>query len=876
MNGHIKILICGLSLLILSQSLFAAPPEELNKNRDPWALMTVDNTSYIHSNYIFMFVTNHGNFGRDLDGEFWIRGHGPGTFFPYRTKNDIFFALPAKSPLYAAGLWIGGKVNGEIRIAGSEYVSEYVPGPMENGTFQSDRPEFHVYKLHRDSLSDNPNDDYLNWPTNQGAPVNANGEPIVLGDQLLWTVFNDADPAQHIGVDGGETLPLGVEIHQKVWSIYQEGADIDIYSPNISITQLGNSEIRVGAEIVEPNAITGNSYKVAVESHPQLRNVWHLINTTTGDTLLLNQTDFSGVASSVVEGMVIKVTGLTARFSEFSVVANANGPIDPPEAGAAEWAGFPVPNDIDGNPLRPTNNQQVGGGKWFFHTADNGGTSGGGTRGDYAAFLSRVTRDGGNFEFIGTYDYEMRFTGNNSNPGIGGSYAIEAFTDDNVFWVPFELWRTGIDTPDDPSDDVRLIPLIIDDANVDYSGDDIYALESWGAEGTTRSGDCEHSVSGADDDPFTDWVYWYEPADLSAGEAGYLAHEALLLDADPNNDYDVLGDAVLSRTVLVNWNGGETPPFTQDVPEQGTVFRIKTSKDEPPVDEFTFVSEPSLDETAGYESAVIYMQYKIYNRSENTIEDCFFSLWADPDIGGSADDLVGCDTLDNSFFCYSDDTIDRIYGSNPPALGFKVLAGPIVPSAGSQAVFDGKLIDNHKNLGLYSFINFCATFDPDHAVETYRFMQGLQKDGTPYTYEGNVIRYNESGDPVSGTGDLDCCSADRRMMGTTGPVTMQPGDSQYVLIKMAVGQGTDNLNSITVMKEILNSGMQLFITGDANGDSKLNIADAVYLINYLYREGPPSGVMTNSDVNCDGLINVADAVYLINYIFRGGSGPDCS
>jgi len=198
---------------------------------------------------------------------------------------------------------------------------------------------------------------------------------------------------------------------------------------------------------------------------------------------------------------------------------------------------------------------------------------------------------------MGGYDYEWRFTGDNASPGVNGGYGIEAFVDDNVFWVPFELWNTGVGTPDDPSDDVRLFPLIIDDANVDWSGDDIFSLESYG-DTITGSGDFEHSVSGGDNDPFTDWVYWYTPLDMSPGEGGYQGMKTEFVDnGDLDAGYALLGDEVFARMVLVNWNGGDAPPFNQDCPEQGTIFRIITAKPNTPNDIYTFTS-------AGYEPTV--------------------------------------------------------------------------------------------------------------------------------------------------------------------------------------------------------------------------------------------------------------------------------
>jgi len=68
------------------------------------------------------------------------------------------------------------------------------------------------------------------------------------------------------------------------------------------------------------------------------------------------------------------------------------------------------------------------------------------------------------------------------------------------------------------------------------------------------------------------------------------------------------------------------------------------------------------------------------------------------------------------------------------------------------------------------------------------------------------------------------------------------------------------------------------IPGDANGDAALNLADAVYVINYVFKGGPPPTPypICSGDANCDCTVNLADAVYLINYVFKGGPAPcDC-
>ncbi len=66
-----------------------------------------------------------------------------------------------------------------------------------------------------------------------------------------------------------------------------------------------------------------------------------------------------------------------------------------------------------------------------------------------------------------------------------------------------------------------------------------------------------------------------------------------------------------------------------------------------------------------------------------------------------------------------------------------------------------------------------------------------------------------------------------------------------------------------------------FTFGDANGDKEVNVADAVYLINYVFKGGPAPDPIEAGDANCDGQVNVGDAVYLITYIFHAGPPPGC-
>ncbi|MDH4034933.1 MAG: hypothetical protein OEV80_14160, partial [candidate division Zixibacteria bacterium] len=235
-----------------------------------------DNEEYINANSILMFVTNHGNFGRDLAGVF---GYDGGTFFPFVSIDNIESGALTNFVLYSVGLWLGGKVDGQTRVAIAEYSDEYVPGPMANGTYQPDDPSFKVYKLYRDSLADNPNLDYLNWPVQQGAPVNELGQPLMLGDQMLWSVFNDADPNQHLN-DAGETAPLGIEVQQTTWASGGHGEDSIVVTNEIEVTQAGSSEVEVHAFVTDQSQLTLDSYAVDIFNDPVAGPMWQLRNVT--------------------------------------------------------------------------------------------------------------------------------------------------------------------------------------------------------------------------------------------------------------------------------------------------------------------------------------------------------------------------------------------------------------------------------------------------------------------------------------------------------------------------------------------------------------------------------------------------------------------
>jgi hypothetical protein len=212
---------------------------------------------------------------------------------------------------------------------------------------------------------------------------------------------------------------------------------------------------------------------------------------------------------------------------------------------------------------------------------------------------------------------------------------------------------------------------------------------------------------------------------------------------------------------------------------------------------------------------IIFVKWRFINKGANTLDSMFVSVWSDPDLGGATDDLVGCDTTLSLGYCYNATNSDGLYGSTPPAVGYDFFKGPTV--AGNP-------------LGMTSFNKYVNGTDPSSQVETYNYMSGLNKDGSPIHVLNDttlaVTHYQVSGlnpaAPSTATNWLDSNPGDRRLQLSSGPFTMAPGDTQEVVTAIIIGQGTDRISSINDMK------------------NKDTAAQTVFDLNFDIPQPPPS------------------------------------
>jgi hypothetical protein len=66
-----------------------------------------------------------------------------------------------------------------------------------------------------------------------------------------------------------------------------------------------------------------------------------------------------------------------------------------------------------------------------------------------------------------------------------------------------------------------------------------------------------------------------------------------------------------------------------------------------------------------------------------------------------------------------------------------------------------------------------------------------------------------------------------------------------------------------------------YVCGDADASGALNLVDVTYIINFLYKEGPPPDPEEAGDADGSDNINLLDATYLINYLYKSGPEPIC-
>ena len=64
-----------------------------------------------------------------------------------------------------------------------------------------------------------------------------------------------------------------------------------------------------------------------------------------------------------------------------------------------------------------------------------------------------------------------------------------------------------------------------------------------------------------------------------------------------------------------------------------------------------------------------------------------------------------------------------------------------------------------------------------------------------------------------------------------------------------------------------------FLRGFINSDNKVDLSDAIFLLQYLFRGGDTPQCLLAGDINDDNKVDISDTIWMLNHLFLGGAPP---
>ena len=228
-----------------------------------------------------------------------------------------------------------------------------------------------------------------------------------------------------------------------------------------------------------------------------------------------------------------------------------------------------------------------------------------------------------------------------------------------------------------------------------------------------------------------------------------------------------------------------------------------------------------------------FYNYKLINRSHNALNETYFGIWVDPDLGNHLDDFVGCDVGRGLGYCYNGDTEDEGatgYGLKLPAVGIDFFRGPKADeNDGIDNDLDGVIdeVDELIMMSKFVYYNNDATVsgNPVFTQDYYSYLKGYWLDNTPMTYGGDGRNPNNEvcNFMFPGTTDPNFSEqwteqtagnipGDRRFLQSAGPFTLEPGAVNQITsgVVWARESSNDPFNAVDLLFQTDDLAQELF------------------------------------------------------------------
>ncbi|MEM7261899.1 MAG: hypothetical protein AAF488_07885 [Planctomycetota bacterium] len=252
-------------------------------------------------------------------------------------------------------------------------------------------------------------------------------------------------------------------------------------------------------------------------------------------------------------------------------------------------------------------------------------------------------------------------------------------------------------------------------------------------------------------------------------------------------------------------------------------------------------------------------------------------------------DEVGSDPTDDALGCMAGpdgepqgSEIDHVYFSFTGAGG----TGPALSPGQSPAIFDVRL-DSQINLRGYTVV---VEYDPTVIVAAqFSFDRGLAVEHeaeiqfTANASPGRVVAhvlvdaFPHPGPSVIAAGSFLLAAQLRLEVAPSAPIGEEtvlsfgitPVGTESVTELISTDHVTVLPSSVSVEIPIV-AAESLFLRGDTSGDGKVDLADAVLLLEELLAQSATSQCAHARDVDDTGAVDLADPIRLLAFLFAGG------